>query len=107
MTNQQLWQTILGNLEVTISRGSFNMLKSASLLERQENAIVIGVSNAFVQSWIIKSNGDILKVLKQAAPETKEIKYQVGQQKTGTTPPAQPNKSGLVQTPAPQRSASP
>lgn len=83
MNNQQLWQAILGNLEVTLSKANFNTwFKNTSILDRGADYIIIGVPSAFSKDWISsKYQTDIVKVLKTIAPEVREIKYQVGQQK--------------------------
>lgn len=82
MNNQQLWQAILGNLEVSLSRANFNTwFKNTNIMERGETHIVVGVPTAFTQDWISKKyHQDLLKVMKNIAPEIREIKYQVGKQ---------------------------
>lgn len=79
MTNQQLWQTILGNLELTLSKASFTTwFKNTTIAEKNEMTIIIGVPNAFTKEWLQnKYHQDILKSLKTIAPEIKEIKYQI------------------------------
>lgn len=82
MNNQQLWQAILGNLEVTLSKANFNTwFKNTSIIDRTENSILVSVPSGFSRDWIAaKYHEDMLKALKTIAPEVKEIKYQVGQQ---------------------------
>lgn len=84
MNNQQLWQAILGNLEVSLSKANFNTwFKNTGIVERGEDFVVIGVPSAFSRDWIsTKYQSEIIKVLKSVAPEIREIKYQVGLQKT-------------------------
>ncbi|MBI4363475.1 MAG: chromosomal replication initiator protein DnaA [Candidatus Doudnabacteria bacterium] len=79
MTNQQLWQAILGNLELTLSKANFTTwFKNTSVIERSDTGIVIGVPNAFTKEWLQnKYHQDILKALKTIAPEIKEVKYQI------------------------------
>ena len=79
MTNQQLWQAILGNLELTLSKANFTTwFKSTSILGKNDSGLIVGVPNAFTKEWLQnKYNGDILKAAKTLAPETKEIKYQI------------------------------
>ncbi len=80
MTNQQLWQAILGGLEVSISKGSFTTwLKGTLITERGEDYIIIGVPSDFHKKWISeKYHHEMLKTLKTIAPEIKEIRYQMG-----------------------------
>lgn len=79
MTNQQLWQAILGNLEVTLSKANFTTwFKNTSIIEKTEDSIIVSAPNAFTKEWLqTKYNADILKALKMIAPEIREVKYQV------------------------------
>lgn len=79
MTNQQLWQAILGNLEVSLSKANFTTwFKNTAVIERNEDHIVVSVPNSFTKEWLQnKYNADILKALKMIAPEIKEVRYQV------------------------------
>lgn len=79
MTNQQLWQAILGNLELTLSKANFmTWFKNTSIIDKSESGIVVGVPNAFTKEWLQnKYHQDIVKALKTIAPEIKEIKYQI------------------------------
>lgn len=79
MTNQQLWQAILGNLELTLSKANFTTwFKNTSIIEKSDLGIVVGVPNAFTKEWLQnKYHQDILKTLKTIAPEIKEVKYQI------------------------------
>ncbi len=114
MNNQQLWQAILGSLEVSLSKANFNTwFKNTSILEKGEDYIVIGVPSAFNKDWIAaKYQQEMLKSLKTIAPEVKEIRYQLGlnnqtnnnttsakkvenQQNTQTIRDSSPNHSGL------------
>lgn len=83
MNNQQLWQAILGNLEVSLSKANFNTwFKNTGIVEKGPDFIIIGVPSTFSKDWISrKYQADILKVLKSISPEVREIKYQVGTQK--------------------------
>jgi len=79
MTNQQLWQAILGNLELTLSKANFTTwFKNTSIIEKSDIGIVVGVPNAFTKEWLQnKYHQDIVKTLKEIAPEIKEVKYQI------------------------------
>lgn len=79
MTNQQLWQTILGNLELGLSKANFTTwFKNTSIIDKNESILMVGVPNAFTKEWLQnKYHQDILKALKSIAPEIKEIKYQI------------------------------
>lgn len=80
MNNPQLWQAILGSLEVSLSKANFNTwFKNTSISERGADYIIISVPSAFNRDWIAaKYHQEMLKALKTLAPEIKEIKYQLG-----------------------------
>jgi chromosomal replication initiator protein len=75
MTNQQLWQAILGNLELTLSKANFTTwFKNTSIIEKSETGIVVGVPSAFSKEWLQnKYHLEILKALKQLSPKPKRL----------------------------------
>ena len=100
MNNQQLWQAVLGSMEVSLSRANFNTwFKNTNIQERGSDHIVVGVPSTFNRDWIAaKYHQEILKALKTLAPEIKEIKYQLGGTVTAvtqkSTAKATPDSSG-------------
>lgn len=98
MTNQQLWQAIIGDLEVTLSKASFGTwFKNTGIIEKADDYIVVGVPSNFTRDWISsKYHTSLLKSLKSIAPEVKTIKYYVGHFKAennGAQPALIPNSS--------------
>jgi chromosomal replication initiator protein len=94
MNNQQLWQAILGGMEVSLSKANFNTwFKNTSIAERGPDFIIIAVPSAFSRDWIAsKYQQEMLKTLKTLAPEIKEIKYRLGGAPAQNEPVA--NKQG-------------
>lgn len=104
MTNQQLWQAIIGDLEITISKGSFTTwFKNTGIVEKSEDYIVVGVPSNFIREWISeKYHAGMLKALKSIAPEVKVIKYYVGHFKAeNSTQPALMDSSASTTKSAP------
>jgi chromosomal replication initiator protein len=103
MTNQQLWQAILGNLETALTKASFTTwFKSTSIIERSDTGIVVGVPSGFIKEWLQnKYHAEILKVLKALAPEIKEVKYQIvsPSQVPNSTPREMPRAAGAPSAP--------
>lgn len=101
MTNQQLWQAIIGDLEITLSKANFNTwFKNTGIIEKADDYIVVGVPSNFTRDWIAsKYQASLLKSLKSIAPEVKVIKYYVGHFKTesstqpGLIPPTAEKKA--------------
>jgi chromosomal replication initiator protein len=79
MTNQQLWQAILGNMELSLSKANFlTWFRNTSIIEKSDTGIVVGVPNAFSKEWLQnKYHAEIMKALKSIAPEIKDVKYQI------------------------------
>ncbi len=104
MNNQQLWQAILGSLEISLSKANFNTwFKNTSIAERGADHILIAVPSAFNRDWIAaKYHQEMLKALKSLAPEIKEIKYQLG----NAQPQASQNTSAKKTVKAPSESQS-
>lgn len=113
MNNQQLWQAILGSLEISLSKANFNTwFKNTNIIERGNDFIIVSVPTAFNRDWIAtKYHQEMLRSLKSIAPEIKEIKYQLGSgqvptvnktnqaEKTSNTPPNQQGKTSPNQQP--------
>ncbi|MFH1112152.1 MAG: chromosomal replication initiator protein DnaA [Patescibacteria group bacterium] len=80
MTNEQLWQSTLGELELLISKANFTTWFKNTFIESNDNGcIIVGVPNAFTKAWLEKKYHDyICKALKNISnQEIKEIHYQV------------------------------
>lgn len=59
MDTNQLWQAVLGELEIIISKANFTTwFKNTFILELHNQAVVIGVPNAFTKTWLEKKYND-------------------------------------------------
>lgn len=80
MTNDQLWQAALGELELLISKANFTTwFKNTFVAEIYDDGVVVGVPNGFTKAWLeTKYHQAILRALRNAAqrPLTK-IDYRV------------------------------
>lgn len=55
MTNQQLWQAVLGELELILSKANFTTwFKGTFVAENNDDRVVVGVPNAFTKNWLEK-----------------------------------------------------
>lgn len=65
MTNQQLWQAVLGELELSLSKASFTTwFKHTFIVSVDDHTAVIGVPNTFTKTWLEKKyHSDIIKTL--------------------------------------------
>lgn len=75
MNNQQLWQAVLGELEVTLSKANFTTwFRDTFVIDINAQTLTIGVPNAFTKSWLEnKYNKDIMMAIRKIM-ETETIK---------------------------------
>ena len=56
-----LWQTVLGEIELTVSRGAYvTWFKNTRLLRQKDQAIVIGVPNVFIKQQLEKKYNQLI-----------------------------------------------
>ncbi|MCX6761698.1 MAG: chromosomal replication initiator protein DnaA [Candidatus Moranbacteria bacterium] len=73
MTNEELWQSALNEIELSISKANFiTWLKGTRIISNTEGKIVISVPNGFAKEWLEnKYNAYILKALRNIQPDIK------------------------------------
>ena len=77
---KQLWEAVLGELELQLSKASFTTwLKNTFIMEIVEGRITVAVPNTFSQAWLKqKYHQEIYKILQSKIDERiKEISYKV------------------------------
>src|SRR3990172_7363087 len=79
MDPKEIWQTALGELEVTLSKANFTTwFKDTFILEMDGKEITIGVPNAFTKEWLEnKYRDEIFKTLKKLSPTLEKVSYKV------------------------------
>ncbi|MDD3006593.1 MAG: chromosomal replication initiator protein DnaA [Candidatus Pacebacteria bacterium] len=107
MTNEQLWQATLGELELCISKANFiTWFKNTSIASIQDEKIIISVPNGFTKEWLKnKYHKEILKAIQNVCPEVTSIEYKIGQQPSDNPPIKRDSTESQVPTRenAPQR----
>lgn len=80
MDTSSAWQTVLGELEVSLSRANFTTwFKNTKLLSVKDGHVVIGVPNIFTKEWLEnKYNKQISDALHKALPNIESVTYRVG-----------------------------
>ncbi len=86
--NRQFWQTVLGELELKLSRANFTTwFKNTSISSKTQTKITINVPNAFTKEWLEnKYHRYILEAVQSAAPKIKTIRYVVSTQESAGKP---------------------
>lgn len=82
-TPEDIWKTVLGEMELSLSRGQFTTwFKNTLIVSRDHNSVTVSVPNGFVREWLQnKFNKQILASIRKLSTEVREVKYIVGQPK--------------------------
>ena len=77
MTNQELWQAALGEIELNLSKANFiTWFKSTGILEKKDGLATVGVPNGFSKEWLSnKYQKLILKSLRNLSPDVKNVDF--------------------------------
>lgn len=80
MDTKQLWQSALGELELSLSKANFTTwFKNTFISSRDDDKIIIGVPNTFTKTWLEKKyHTIILKALQKITEnKIKKVEYRV------------------------------
>lgn len=82
MTKEELWQTVLAQIQLNISQANFSTwFKHTSVLSLKDGQVLVSTPNSFAKEWLEqKYNKIIFKILRALNGEVKEVKYTVGRQ---------------------------
>jgi len=76
--DDRLWQAVLGEIELSVSRGNFvTWFKNTRLLKFKDNVLTIGVPNVFVKQQLERKYNDLITELltkNRVSPERVEYK---------------------------------
>jgi len=120
MPQDSLWRTVLGEVELSVSRGNFvTWFKNTTLLHYSEKAVIIGVPNVFIKQQLERKYADLLratleknginhqelifKIQSTTAAREPEDEPILAQSSTPAQPkptpiPSAPSKNGLTHT---------
>lgn len=79
MNEKGLWQAVLGELEVTVSRANFSTwFRHTSIVSNESGNIIIAVPNIFTKQWLeTKYHSDIKKALDKVHNNVASVEYKV------------------------------
>jgi chromosomal replication initiator protein len=77
MDNKKLWDSVLVEMELTVSKANFNTWFKDTYIQKQEEGVVfLSVPNAFVKDWLInKFHKNILKTLRTFGDSIRAVEY--------------------------------
>src|SRR5580704_6054560 len=79
MQQTGLWQAVLGEIELTLSRGNFvTWFKNTSLLKESDGIVVVGVPNIFIKQQLERKYNDlIVQTLQKNGVNVETIEYKI------------------------------
>lgn len=82
MTNEEIWQAVLAQIQLNISPANFSTwFKNTAILSLKEGQIIVSAPNSFAKEWLEqKYNKIIFKILRSLNEEIKEVRYIIGRQ---------------------------
>jgi chromosomal replication initiator protein len=99
-----LWEAVLGEIELSVSRGNFmTWFKNTQLISYKDDKLVIGVPNIFIKNQLeSKFNDLIMGVLAKNGVRPKAIEYKTS---TKIAPAIQPDELNVLKNPGNSSSA--
>src|SRR3989344_4623972 len=78
--HKKLWETVLADIEITLSQATFGTwFKNTNIIKLENNTVFLNVPNPFVKEWLLnKYHRSILKSLRQIQPEILGVEYVIG-----------------------------
>ncbi|TSC66532.1 MAG: dnaA [Candidatus Berkelbacteria bacterium Gr01-1014_85] len=100
MNPEQLWQSVMKELEISLSTANFKTwFKDTSIAEDTGETISVGVPNHFVLDWIRKNfHKNIAESLRRSRPTLRDIRYIVCKPKPSLTLSLPDMKPSYVKT---------
>ncbi|HEX5447792.1 MAG TPA: chromosomal replication initiator protein DnaA [Candidatus Saccharimonadales bacterium] len=79
MQDSGLWQTVLGEIELSVSRGNYvTWFKNTQLMRQQNDILVVGVPNIFVKNQLERKFNDlIVEVLAKNGIKPQRVEYKI------------------------------
>jgi chromosomal replication initiator protein len=79
MQQDTLWQAVLGEIELSVSRGNFvTWFKNTCLLKHSDEEIVIGVPNVFIKQQLEKKYNDlVVETLQKNGVTANQVSYKI------------------------------
>ena len=99
---KQIWQAVLGNLELSLSKANFTTwFKNTTVLDQTGDKIIVGVPNTFTKEWLHnKYHADILKAVRTINPEIKTVEYQISSSFAAKVQPKPSESEATVAVPS-------
>ncbi len=82
MNNQELWQSVLAQIQFSVSRANFaTWFKNTQIIENKQGSITVSVPNSFSKEWLDnKYQSLILKILRSLDQNIRVINFTINPQ---------------------------
>jgi len=106
MNGQQAWQAALGQLQMEMSKASYDTwVRSAELLSYDDSLFTVGVPNAFARDWLdTRLTATVTQILTSLMESTQTVKFVVWHRDYETAsdaaPVEEPLSSSFTSTPS-------
>jgi chromosomal replication initiator protein len=79
MQPSNLWQAVLGEIELSVSRGNFmTWFKNTTLLKQDSERIIVGVPNVFIKQQLERKYNDlVVQTLRKNGISTEQVEYKI------------------------------
>src|SRR4051812_41768935 len=79
MQDSGLWQAVLGEIELSVSRGNYlTWFKNTQLVRQKNDVVTVGVPNVFVKNQLeTKFNTLVLEVLAKNGVKPERVEYKI------------------------------
>jgi chromosomal replication initiator protein len=79
MQEDTLWQAVLGEIELSVSRGNFvTWFKNTQLIKQKDDVVTIGVPNIFVKNQLERKFNDlVVQILEKNGTKPARVEYKI------------------------------
>lgn len=100
--DERLWQAVLGEIELSVSRGNYvTWFKNTRMLRFRDNILTIGVPNVFVKQQLEKKYNDLIcEVLAKNQITPERIEYKIHADSSLANKPKEEDEPLQLNTPA-------
>ena len=86
--NKQLWENVLVDVELNISKANFSTwFKNTHIIKQEDGVVYLGVPNQFVKDWLsTKYHKSIMRALRSFSDNVRGIEYNIAKEEKQKTP---------------------
>jgi chromosomal replication initiator protein len=95
MDNKKLWDSVLGNIELQVSKANFNMwFRDTHIHKQDDGAVYLAVPSVFAKEWLSsKFHKTILKYLRDFGSDIRSLEYVISKTQERKEPTEEVRKS--------------